>query len=172
MLSVEALPLSCCFCAGVAVGYGLRCQWTAAGACAQLLGAAAALYCLSDLWAGEATHELEAAVMALATAASAQDAELQPVRDISDLALPSKPYAPGEAEPTCSVCFEDFRPGEAVCHLYCGHTFHPACIYKWALYKDDCPMCRTTLESRRDSAESPRSGAARENLPAGATTMR
>ena len=177
VINVDVVSLACCM-LGTMIGQFLRCG--AEGGCrpaaAHLCLCAALLDLLVDCSSdagllAELDDRLEQAVTAMVTATSAHDAELQPVRDISDLALPSYPYQAGPGmEPTCSVCYEDFEPNEAVCHLYCGHTFHPACIYKWALYKDDCPMCRTALESRRaNSGRSPRNQPPAENLPPRAT---
>lgn len=154
IVNIDAVPVACC-CVGVVIGHALRCGGTAETQfftpfntfmCALLT-----YWLFSDCCTDVLASEMDQLIVAIATAASAHTAELQPVRDISDLALPSYPYDSQNSgmEPTCSVCQEDFEPNEAVCHLYCGHTFHPACIYKWALYKDDCPMCRTKLESRR-----------------------
>lgn len=159
VINIDSVPVACC-CVGVMIGHALRCGPTSgAFVCTPLntLICVSVAYCIfSDLCSDFFAAEMEHVMLAIATAASAHSSELQPIRDISDLALPSYPFDPsnGEMEPTCSVCQEDFEPNEAVCHLYCGHTFHPACIYKWALYKDDCPMCRTKLESRRSESQS------------------
>ncbi|KAK8072803.1 hypothetical protein PG996_006151 [Apiospora saccharicola] len=32
---------------------------------------------------------------------------------------------------TCSICTEDFRQGDKLRNLLCGHLFHPACIDPW-----------------------------------------
>jgi hypothetical protein len=43
----------------------------------------------------------------------------------------------------CSICLDNFTPGEFERTLDCSHTYHKRCIDKW-FKKDhiDCPMCR------------------------------
>lgn len=38
----------------------------------------------------------------------------------------------------CSICTEDFREGDKLRNLPCGHLFHPACIDHWL-----CDLSRT-----------------------------
>lgn len=160
VINVDAVPLACCL-------FGAVMGWTANACCVRssfashhglgcCMVAVALAYLFQDTISDTVLEETEGVLEAVVTALSAQDADLRPVRDISELSLPSMPFDPQSEtlQKQCSVCFEDFEANEAVCHLYCGHTFHPACIYKWALYKNDCPMCRTELESRRRSPPS------------------
>mmetsp|Transcript_76422 Transcript_76422/g.181785 ORF Transcript_76422/g.181785 Transcript_76422/m.181785 type:complete len:503 (+) Transcript_76422:120-1628(+) len=42
----------------------------------------------------------------------------------------------------CSVCLEDYEPGEAVRDLPCRHRFHEACVDRWLLRSRRCPVCR------------------------------
>lgn len=44
----------------------------------------------------------------------------------------------------CSICLEEFCDGDEVCESYnCCHRFHlEACMNKWLLAHDECPMCR------------------------------
>ena len=45
---------------------------------------------------------------------------------------------------TCSICLDDFKRGDGVCHSSnCIHIFHHGCAEKWLLYHDECPCCRT-----------------------------
>ncbi|KAK8112937.1 hypothetical protein PG984_013463 [Apiospora sp. TS-2023a] len=52
----------------------------------------------------------------------------------------------GEEEPpmspsTCSICTEDFRQGDKLRNLACGHLFHPACIDPWLCDRSrTCPL--------------------------------
>lgn len=44
----------------------------------------------------------------------------------------------------CSICLMDFKKGEKMSNLKCGHSFHTSCIMHWLddhSYK--CPVCRT-----------------------------
>jgi len=44
---------------------------------------------------------------------------------------------------TCSICLENYRTGQRVGLLSCGHVFHKDCIYKWLNnYQKTCPLCR------------------------------
>ncbi|KXN69954.1 hypothetical protein CONCODRAFT_71067 [Conidiobolus coronatus NRRL 28638] len=49
----------------------------------------------------------------------------------------------------CSVCFLDYRYGEKVRSLSCGHTFHLECIDQWLIKfnTSDCPICYNDLKS-------------------------
>ena len=54
---------------------------------------------------------------------------------------------------TCTVCLEDFGPGDHLCRLSCGHSFHCVCVGELALHSPgmsdvpqltvECPNCRT-----------------------------
>lgn len=42
--------------------------------------------------------------------------------------------------PTCSICYEELREGEAIRRLPCAHMFHSHCISKWLHVKLTCPL--------------------------------
>ncbi|XP_010549238.1 PREDICTED: probable E3 ubiquitin-protein ligase RHG1A isoform X2 [Tarenaya hassleriana] len=48
-----------------------------------------------------------------------------------------------ETEPCC-VCQEEYKEGEDVGTLECGHCFHSECIKEWLKMKNICPICKTT----------------------------
>ncbi|XP_074264042.1 putative E3 ubiquitin-protein ligase RHG1A [Silene latifolia] len=48
-----------------------------------------------------------------------------------------------EVEPCC-VCQEEYRDGEDIGTLDCGHDFHRECIKQWLAQKNLCPICKTT----------------------------
>jgi len=48
-----------------------------------------------------------------------------------------------ETQKTCSICLENFRPGESLKKLHqCDHFFHSACIDGWLGRRNSCPLCR------------------------------
>ncbi|XP_042393245.1 probable E3 ubiquitin-protein ligase HIP1 isoform X2 [Zingiber officinale] len=51
-----------------------------------------------------------------------------------------------EVEPCC-ICREEYIEGEEVGRLDCSHDFHSACIKKWLMIKNICPICKTTALS-------------------------
>jgi hypothetical protein len=48
----------------------------------------------------------------------------------------------------CSICLEQFDPGDLVRLLKCGHIFHPSCVRDWLKKEATCPMCRKQQEPR------------------------
>ncbi|KAJ4840848.1 hypothetical protein Tsubulata_027782 [Turnera subulata] len=48
-----------------------------------------------------------------------------------------------EAEPCC-ICQEEYKDGEDLGTLDCGHDFHTHCIKQWLMHKNWCPICKTT----------------------------
>ncbi|KAG2314450.1 hypothetical protein Bca4012_065133 [Brassica carinata] len=48
-----------------------------------------------------------------------------------------------EGEPCC-VCQEEYKEGEEMGVLECGHDFHSQCIKEWLKRKNLCPICKTT----------------------------
>ncbi|KAL8225825.1 hypothetical protein R6Q57_018382 [Mikania cordata] len=61
--------------------------------------------------------------------------------------LKQKSYAvetgqPG-AEPCC-ICQEEYKNGDDLGTLECGHDFHHCCIKQWLQHKNLCPICKST----------------------------
>lgn len=48
-------------------------------------------------------------------------------------------------EHSCVVCFDTYRPQDAVRILTCKHFFHKACIDPWLLARRTCPMCKCDI---------------------------
>ncbi|KAK4722744.1 hypothetical protein R3W88_012977 [Solanum pinnatisectum] len=48
-----------------------------------------------------------------------------------------------DAEPCC-ICQEEYKDGEDLGKLDCGHDFHADCIKQWLMQKNLCPICKTT----------------------------
>ena len=42
----------------------------------------------------------------------------------------------------CAICLSEFKSGERVGNLMCGHVFHvEPCLKKWIVRKNHCPLC-------------------------------
>jgi hypothetical protein len=46
------------------------------------------------------------------------------------------------ANPRCSICWEDFTEEERVADLPCNHIYHDPCIVTWFQTNNNCPICR------------------------------
>ncbi|KAI5068954.1 hypothetical protein GOP47_0015255 [Adiantum capillus-veneris] len=50
---------------------------------------------------------------------------------------------------TCAICLEDYRQGERLRILPCGHEFHETCIDQWlTTQRCFCPICKTDAHSK------------------------
>ncbi|KAK3128536.1 hypothetical protein QOZ80_6BG0463150 [Eleusine coracana subsp. coracana] len=47
----------------------------------------------------------------------------------------------------CAVCLDDFRAGDVLAHLPCGHRFHWACALPWLEGASSCPFCRAAVDA-------------------------
>lgn len=47
----------------------------------------------------------------------------------------------------CSVCQEEYKEGDDLGTLDCGHDFHTECVKQWLAQKNICPICKTTALS-------------------------
>ncbi|KAF4358620.1 hypothetical protein F8388_021118 [Cannabis sativa] len=45
----------------------------------------------------------------------------------------------------CSVCLENFKIGEDMTRLICGHVYHKSCVLEWSHRSGQCPLCRKEL---------------------------
>eukprot|EP00934_Nitzschia_sp_Nitz4_P004580 Nitzschia sp. Nitz4//scaffold42_size132992//63031//64562//NITZ4_003395-RA/size132992-augustus-gene-0.103-mRNA-1//1//CDS//3329551706//4570//frame0 len=55
----------------------------------------------------------------------------------------------------CTICLEDFEPGERLMCLPCTHVFHTRCVGRWLTQRSaTCPLCKIDLyESDEESDE-------------------
>lgn len=76
--------------------------------------------------------------------------------------LPSKDDGGDGVSPTwarlhstsCSICLDDYAPGEQVRVLPCGHTFHGSCIFPWLTERSPtCPLCKAMFEAVPNEAD-------------------
>ncbi|GMJ07050.1 hypothetical protein HRI_004374200 [Hibiscus trionum] len=50
----------------------------------------------------------------------------------------------------CGICLEDMEKGEEVRAMgACGHKFHVYCIFRWVKRKQNCPLCRCPLKTKK-----------------------
>ncbi|ESQ43099.1 hypothetical protein EUTSA_v10015768mg [Eutrema salsugineum] len=50
----------------------------------------------------------------------------------------------------CTICLEEFKEGQEVGTLPCGHEFDNKCIEKWLKVGHTCPLCRYELPCEDD----------------------
>lgn len=83
-----------------------------------------------------------------------------------DAVAPAEAKADAAPEPmplpdACAVCLEDYKPGEVLAQLPCGHIFHPTCANKWLREDWRCPLrCTLKAKTRAWEASSAREAAA------------
>eukprot|EP01016_Furgasonia_blochmanni_P045894 TRINITY_DN6532_c0_g1_i2.p1 TRINITY_DN6532_c0_g1~~TRINITY_DN6532_c0_g1_i2.p1 ORF type:complete len:336 (-),score=48.36 TRINITY_DN6532_c0_g1_i2:280-1287(-) len=65
----------------------------------------------------------------------------QNVQGVEDDSEPS-------SDATCAICINDYKNGEELRMLSCEHKFHKNCIDKWLLRKNECPICRITMQKK------------------------
>ncbi|KAK1427426.1 hypothetical protein QVD17_16112 [Tagetes erecta] len=61
--------------------------------------------------------------------------------------LKQKPYMVETGQPNaepCCVCQEEYKDGDDIGTLECGHDFHHGCIKQWLQHKNLCPICKST----------------------------
>lgn len=71
------------------------------------------------------------------------------------LTLPTMQFAPGVLEESCvgcAVCLSDYKVGEVLLRLPCGHHFHSQCGNKWLHRSKNCPLCRGDVASQGSSS--------------------
>ncbi|VDM96987.1 unnamed protein product [Thelazia callipaeda] len=47
-----------------------------------------------------------------------------------------------EGQERCSICLEEYKEGQELRVLFCGHEFHPKCVDPWLLSNRRCPLCQ------------------------------
>lgn len=53
----------------------------------------------------------------------------------------------------CVICYENYRPGNAIKFLPCEHHFHIECIDEWFHVRDACPLCKRSVNILYDLIE-------------------
>ncbi|KAL7604291.1 hypothetical protein Lser_V15G18966 [Lactuca serriola] len=57
--------------------------------------------------------------------------------------LKHKTYATVSDIEPCCICQEEYKNGDDLGGLGCGHDFHTNCIKQWLLQKNLCPVCKS-----------------------------
>lgn len=47
-------------------------------------------------------------------------------------------------ERSCAICLEEYKDGDNLGGMKCGHDFHVSCIKKWLEMKNVCPFCKAS----------------------------
>ncbi|CAL9215810.1 unnamed protein product [Arabidopsis halleri] len=68
------------------------------------------------------------------------------VRPASKFAVESLSRKVFEKTTTSCICFTEFKMGERVVTLPCGHEFDDSCILEWFATNHVCPSCRFELQ--------------------------
>ena len=46
----------------------------------------------------------------------------------------------------CSICIKDYKNGDRLRCMPCFHRFHQKCIDEWLIIKNECPLCKSSVE--------------------------
>ena len=67
----------------------------------------------------------------------------------------SRPVKNGTND-VCTVCLDEYAPGDVIRELECEHAFHKKCVDEWlTTKKSSCPMCKHSLVSGEVEAAAP-----------------
>jgi transcription elongation factor len=47
----------------------------------------------------------------------------------------------------CCICKDDYKVGDKVSQLQCGHYHHHECVVAWLNKQNNCPVCRFELKT-------------------------
>lgn len=57
--------------------------------------------------------------------------------------LPTRSFKPEDAEETCVICLDNFKRGNTITVLPCGHIYHKSCITPWLSERQRvCCICK------------------------------
>ena len=54
----------------------------------------------------------------------------------------------------CSICYQDLEHPQAVI-TNCQHFFHAACLKKWLVVQDNCPLCTKPVVAQEEAQPPP-----------------
>lgn len=71
-------------------------------------------------------------------------------RGVSEEYIDNLPPMEAGKEADCNICLEKVGSnGNKSVELPCGHAFDKSCLSKWLKDHDNCPCCRTKLDTDR-----------------------
>ncbi|CAA7028689.1 unnamed protein product [Microthlaspi erraticum] len=69
----------------------------------------------------------------------------KPASKVEVESLSRKVYKKTSSSDMCTICLDEFKTGERVVTLPCGHEFDDRCILEWFATNHVCPLCRFQL---------------------------
>ncbi|VVA92136.1 unnamed protein product [Arabis nemorensis] len=77
---------------------------------------------------------------------STVDNRFRPASKVAVASLSRKVYEKTTSSlDICTICLDQFKMGEIVVTLPCGHEFDHSCILEWFFHNHVCPLCRFEL---------------------------
>eukprot|EP00571_Detonula_confervacea_P009655 CAMPEP_0172317964 /NCGR_PEP_ID=MMETSP1058-20130122/33433_1 /TAXON_ID=83371 /ORGANISM="Detonula confervacea, Strain CCMP 353" /LENGTH=686 /DNA_ID=CAMNT_0013032661 /DNA_START=441 /DNA_END=2501 /DNA_ORIENTATION=- len=77
-----------------------------------------------------------------------EDNDSSPRGGLCESLLPTKKEDPYFDHESCSICLDEYEPGEQIRVLPCQHTFHSNCIFPWLTERSPtCPLCKAMFEA-------------------------
>ena len=72
--------------------------------------------------------------------------------EVNDIVVTSPSSNAGTALPTCSICLDNYAPGDVLIQLPCHHDYHERCISTWLVRHPTCPLCARSIVVNSDTA--------------------
>ena len=71
------------------------------------------------------------------------------------LKLPIKKATIIHTTETCAICIASFEKDEDIIITDCNHIFHHGCAEEMIKYKSECPVCRSSIDTKKIDANDP-----------------
>ncbi|CAH8253159.1 unnamed protein product [Arabidopsis lyrata] len=100
--------------------------------------------------ASATTSEEEEDMMQVSFDESTIDIQFRPASKFAVESLSRRVYEKtkySSCDDMCPICLDEFKMGERVVTLPCGHEFDDGCVLKWFATNHVCPLCRFELAS-------------------------
>lgn len=59
--------------------------------------------------------------------------------------VPTRTLVFGTTFRTCAVCLDEYKIGDTLRVLECGHCFHAKCVDAWVARSSSCPVCKSNV---------------------------